>query len=313
MKWKKILSLLLCLMLLAAFALHAGAEFGDFAGDSDYGDSDYDSDYGDSDYDYGDSDYDDDDDDDGYGSDSDSGSSGGSSGFTVLALAIVVVYLVVSAFRSSKGKGGKTTKRSVMPGAQATLQSQLRPMGEYEALDANFDAGDLVQKLSNWYVQMQNCWSDGDIEPVRPFFSDAYWQQMNRQLQAMRQQGRVDHTERIAVLGVTLRGFYQSGGEDHIIAELRTRIVSYVTDKAGTLVSGSRTAEKFMTYEWDLTRPSGTQTQEADVLQTVRCPNCGATLSINESAKCPYCDSVITLTQHGWVIASIKGISQRTV
>lgn len=310
MKWKKILSLLLCLMLLAAFALHAGAEFGDFAGDNDYGGSDY----GDSDYDidFGDSDYDDDRSDYNIGSGY-SGGSGGGAGGVIGAVAVMLITVAVLILFSRYKQTGGSARRPVMPGAQVTPQAQLRPMSGYAALDAKFDQGDLVQKLSNWYVQMQNCWSDGNIEPVRPFFSDAYWQQMNRQLQAMRQQGRVDHTERIAVLGVTLRGFYQSGGEDHIIAELRTRIVSYVTDKAGTLVSGSRTAEKFMTYEWDLTRPSGTQTQEADVLQTVRCPNCGATLSINESAKCPYCDSVITLTQHGWVIASIKGISQRTV
>lgn len=303
MKWRRLLSILLCLAVITAFSLRASADFGDFAGDSDYGDSGWDSDWD------SDSDWDDDDDYSGVynGSSGSSSSSGGIGGMAITVIAVAVILLALFGSRK-KGTGSKP----VMPGARATAQSQLRPMSEYAKLDAKFDQGDLVQKLSNWYVQMQNCWSDGDIEPVRPFFSDAYWEQMNRQLQAMRQQGRVDHTERIAVLGVTLRGFYQAGGEDHLIAELRTRIVSYVTDKAGNVVSGSRTAEKFMTYEWDLTRPSGTETQAAAELKTVNCPNCGAAVSINESAKCPYCDSVITVAQHDWVIASIKGISQRT-
>lgn len=306
MKWKRLLSILLCLIVVTACSLRVRADFGDFAGDSDYGDSDWDSDDG------GNWDWDDDDDNDnavygGGGSSSGSNGFGGFGGMMAVVIVTVVVFLVV--FKPRKKAGGG---KPIMPGARATAQSQLRPISEYASLDAKFDQGDLIQKLSNWYVQMQNCWSDGNIEPVRPFFSDAYWEQMNRQLQAMRRQGRVDHTERIAVLGVALRGFYQAGGEDHMIAELRTRIVSYVTDQKGTVVSGSKTTEKFMTYEWDLTRPSGTVTEAESELKTVNCPNCGAAVSINESAKCPYCDSVITVAQHDWVIASIKGISQRS-
>ena len=125
--------------------------------------------------------------------------------------------------------------------------------------------------------------------------------------------GRTNYVERIAVLGVTLRGFMQKNGEDHIIAELRTRIVDYtLDDKTGRLISGSQTAEKFMTYEWELSRASGTITTKGDNMQRVSCPGCGAPLDINATAKCPYCDSVVTLEKHDWAICSIKGISQTT-
>ena len=79
------------------------------------------------------------------------------------------------------------------------------------------------------------------------------------------------------------------------------------------LISGSDTAEKFMTYEWDLSRPTGTVTEQAGEVTERHCPNCGAPLSVNESAKCPYCDTVLTFQDHDWTIYAVKGIAQRTV
>ena len=105
----------------------------------------------------------------------------------------------------------------------------------------------------------------------------------------------------------------QEGGNDVLVARLKTRIVDYTLDDAtGSLVSGDRNKEKFMTYEWDLVRPTGTKTEAGGNMQTVSCPHCGAPLEINASAKCPYCGSVITLEEHGFALNAIRAISQET-
>ena len=43
------------------------------------------------------------------------------------------------------------------------------------------------------------------------------------------------------------------------------------------------------------------------------CPYCGAPLDINSSAKCEYCDNIVSTNDYDWCLASIKGLSQRTV
>ncbi|MBQ1291811.1 MAG: zinc-ribbon domain-containing protein [Lachnospiraceae bacterium] len=48
-------------------------------------------------------------------------------------------------------------------------------------------------------------------------------------------------------------------------------------------------------------------------MKTVNCPNCGAPLSINETAKCPYCGTVVTVPNTDFVISSIRGLKQKTV
>lgn len=305
MKRKAILVLILALSLcLCLFPVATSADFGDFSGDSDYGSdwssSDWSSDS--SSWDSGSS---------WSSSDSYSTSSDGDSDAGFLPTAIVFAVIVLIGVVMSRSK---TKNKSVPEGATRTAQESLRPMNEYVQLDPKFDATAFGEKLGNLYVQMQNCWQAKNIESVRPYFTDALYQQMDRQLDALRRNGYTNYVERISVLGVNLRGFRQSDGEDHIIAELRTRIVDYtLNDKTGELVKGDKKKEKFLTYEWELTRASGRTTGAAEEMTVVNCPNCGAPLSINATAKCPYCDSVVMVDAHDWAISAIRGIAQRTV
>lgn len=303
-----IAALLLCAILM--LRIPARADFGNFSGSSDY-DYDYDSSgwSSSSDYDY---DYDYDyDDDDRYSR----SSSGGLFWFILLAVILYSVFV-----SGKKGKGKKSGKRRSAQSRQVRSatgsgdRGALKPIGEYTKLDPNFSSAALCEKVSNLYVQMQNGWTAKDIEPLRPYFTDALFTQMERALQDIDKRGETNVVERIAVLDVTPRGFRQSGGEDIITLRLRTRITDYtVNDSTQAVVSGSREKEKFMTYEWDLLRPSGITTgADGDTVKRISCPGCGAPLDLNASARCPYCGSVIRQQAQDWVISAIRGIKQET-
>ena len=226
MKWTaKILVFVLCilLMMLPAFA---GADFGDFSGDSDYGGSwdsgsDWSSSSWDSDYSSG-SYYDD-----------DSDVSGIDIGIGLVVMVVIVVLGLifdVSEKRKKKkqyGAGRPQSAQGRPQGAQRTPDSRLQPLGDLAVTDPSFDANAMQEKISNLYVQMQNCWTDKNIESLRPYFTDAFFTQMERQLNGLKSRGLTNHVDRIAVLGVNLRGFYKQGGDEHLIVELRTRIVDY--------------------------------------------------------------------------------------
>ena len=186
------LALCACLVLLAV--LPAGADFGDYSGDSDYGSS---SDWSssDSDWDWSSSDSD-------YSSSSES--SGGIS--TIVVGAIIVFIAIVSTSRTKKKKGA-----SGGTSWSAAANRKLKPMTEYQQLDENFDETELTSKLSNLYVQMQDCWQKKDITPIRPYCTDTFFTQMDNQLQRKKQQGQTNYIERIAVLSVNFRGWCQEG------------------------------------------------------------------------------------------------------
>ena len=54
------------------------------------------------------------------------------------------------------------------------------------------------------------------------------------------------------------------------------------------------------------------QTGAADGVTTFSCPNCGAPMDLTYSAKCEYCGTVANNSKYDWVIAQIRGVSQRS-
>ncbi|MBQ3552979.1 MAG: Tim44 domain-containing protein [Clostridia bacterium] len=291
-----------CLLLLCAFFIpvESVADFGDFSGDSDWGGgsgsdwggSDWDSDDWGSDYSY-------------YGGGTIDSDGGG--GFVYgLIIFIIIVVLVFS--RKKKG----ASSQPVRAGGQRTSAEKLQPIETYVQKDPNFNIGDVSEKFRNLYIQMQNAWQDKDITPIRPYMSDAYYAQMERQVQAYIRNGQTNYIERPTVLTCTIRGWYTQEDDDCLVVYLNTRIIDYVIDdKTGQVIRGNKTAECFMEYEWILTRPTGYTTRDEGDVTVHNCPNCGAPLNINSSAKCPYCDTVVTVEEHDWVLSNIIGISQR--
>lgn len=312
---------------------HLGADFGDFSGSSDYDFSGYDSgsDYGSDSwdsgsYDYGGSSYG------GYSGYGYSGGygggyydePGGGIGGSIVMVLVVWIVLLAAIYIIRKNKRGDASSGTSTVNQRPvtytdrsqslkTAESELTPMSQYSQLDPLFDANALAEKVGNWYVQMQAAWTRKDLSQLRPYLSDTLYAQMERQVQQYITNHRTNYVENISVLGVRLRGYRQTGDVDEIIAEVTTRITDYtVDDKTGEVIKGSKTAERFMTYEYSLTRTKGQMTEEQEEMTTITCPHCAAPVNINESAVCPYCGSVLTVAEHGWVISGIKGISQQT-
>ena len=282
---KRFLALAMALMLVLAIMVSPVpgiADAGSFSGGSDYGGSDWSSSGSDwSSSDWSSSDY--------------SSSSGGGGewglGTTITVAAIVIIIVIVSG-RNKKGGSG-SSGGSRIAGAQRTVLPMT--IEDLKKQDPAFSEEKMKEKIGNLYVRMQECW------------------QFNAQLNSLIKAGKTNYVDDIAVLGVDLTGFGQDDKHDIVTALVRVRIKDYTVDDAtGAVVSGSKTAEKFMTYEWTMIRTKGAKSFERTEDAAKNCPNCGAPLDLNATAKCQYCGAVIQSADFDWVIKTIKGISQQT-
>ena len=298
-----------------------------------------------------------------YGSSSSSDGDGEDLGAGIMVIVVVVFIVLIYSAIVSRRKAKLGGDGAGQVHIEDTFdESKVQPLTTLKQRDPAFDADDVAEDISNWYVRMQNAWTAGDFTPMQPYFSDALYAQFERQLKQIKDAGQTNHVENIAVLGVNIQGWYEQDGRDFLVARVQTRIIDYYTNnKTGEVVSGSKTIEKFMTYRYILSRTSvvsakvvaegaegaaaasvagaagtaGTQGAEgaeaagasassatsaaSDVpaptttssTQTMNCPNCGAVVDVNKSAKCPYCDSVLNAATHGWVITTIQGLEQR--
>lgn len=278
------------------FGKDSYADFGDFGGGSDY-DFDFDS---------------------GSSYDSDYSSSGGSSysssgGGLADGFSVGFVLGGIIGFAVGTVLNGRSKNKVTIPSAPIEMATPLRSMADYKTIDPNFDENAFREKISNLYVKFQNAWQAKKLDPLRPYLTDIAYGQYDRQLDKYRTAGHTNKIEKIAVMGVDLKGFRQNNGKDEIVARVRTRIIDYVVDdKTGKIVEGSDKVEKFMEYEWSLERTTGVNTMTEDGTTEQRCPNCGGKININKTTECPYCRFVVTTDKFGWLVSTIRGISQRT-
>ena len=294
------ITLLIVVLLVSVFAVPALADAGNFSGHSNYGGSS--------------------------GGSWSGGSSGSGLGWALFALgssghgsggvivAIIIIFFIFNMLKNAKRRGAAAS----FSGASATSYSQLMPIQTIRSTDPNFSEAAIKEKIANLYVRMQNAWQAKEFETMRPYMADAIYNQFKLQLDELIRSQCTNHVERIAVLNVNLMGWRSDETNDAIVAELQTRIIDYISnDATGKVISGSKTTEKFMTYEWTLIRTKGMTTpapsgEGKEDTVTIHCPSCGAPVEINQSAKCPYCDSVINADNYDWVISEIKGLAQRT-
>ena len=313
---KRLLYIFLAVIVLvvSAFTIFAYADAGGFSGDTDYGGG---YDYGSS-SDYGSSDYGDGD----YGALAGSITdliilTSGDSGIPWGLIAVGVIWLLVVRSKNKKTNAkSSATYADYVP--KRSTQTNLRPMLSLRELDPNFSEAEMRERIANLYIRIQQAWQSGDFEPMRPYFTDVLYSQFAQQLNAIVRAGRTNYIDRIAVLAVRLDGWTQDEINDCVIATVQTRIVDYTLENStGKLISGSQTAEKFMTYQYTMVRSKGMTTPEKegnsrDGTVRITCPSCSAPLAINQNAKCPYCGSIINSKDYDWSIAAIQGISQRT-
>lgn len=312
LKWIAALSAILVICLLAASLSLADA--GGFSGDTDWGGGDSDwggsSDWGSSDWgssDWGSSsDWDDDDVLPIIGSTASAASCVGGDLVTFFIVAIIVIILVRS-LRSKKQTGNAAQMY------QAAAEEPGLPLETLKQKDPNFNEQKFLETVGNRYIQMQDAWETKKWEPMRAFMTDSLYNQMLRQLQELIAAGETNHIDRIAVLESRITRYAVEGDNDVLVVRLSTRICDYtVNDKTGAVVRGSQARELFMVYDWKLIRQKDMLTLDQPSVTQVSCPNCGAPLDVNHSGKCPYCDTVVTLTDHDWALSAIKGISQRS-
>lgn len=205
----------------------------------------------------------------------------------------------------------KTVNKPKPSGAAKTDSGTLLSVNKYTEIDENFNTEEFKAYASETYIRLQKAWQNKNLDPIRDCLTDAFYAKNDKQLENYRQNKQTNIVDDITVQSVTPLGWKQEDNKDIFIVDVKTRNVDYVIDdETGAVIRGSKNEFKYMNYEFTFVRKKGIKTGEESRISV--CPNCGAELNINSSAKCEYCGSLITREAVDWCIENIKGISQRT-
>ena len=228
---------------------------------------------------------------------------------------IIIVVLLFFFFRKKKRKDKDASYNNQQVNQQVesdiTMDFSESVASQIQAIDPNFSSDKFIGFAREVFMTLQAAWTAKDWKPIRPFESEALFNQHKQQLDEYIRLGKTNVVEKIAIKHCSLHAFRQDGDKEVITVWLNAVMRDYVIDDATKKVLESDpNRDWYMRYEMVFNRKAGLKTDPAKKGNTItNCPNCGAPTEITSSGQCAYCGSVITNGEHDWVLTDIHSRS----
>ncbi len=223
--------------------------------------------------------------------------------YIALPLIAIAIYLFMKASQQGTDSYRSSVIRRAV-GQTAELQ-RAAALERLRSGDAAFDEAGFCGRAEQAFLKLQQAWSAQDLAPVRPFVSDGIYERFSLQIAEQRDFNYRNQVDRVEVAEV---GLVQVAG-DSIFDLLTVGIRATADDYRVALDTGKRLrdgaeSDEFVEY-WTFLRRHGVPTGEKPGLVEGQCPNCGAQIELNESARCASCGSLVRSGNFDWVLVEI--------
>jgi predicted nucleic acid-binding Zn ribbon protein/uncharacterized tellurite resistance protein B-like protein len=217
--------------------------------------------------------------------------------------AVVIVAIYVSHRQVLRGYQNSVIRRGATAGDLNAVTGAVSAM---RAADPAFDAQAFYLRVKAAFMKIQNAWSSQDLTSIRPFVSDGIYERFSLQIDEQKALGYRDRMENIQIGQVSMADVDNDGIFDVASVRVEASAADFrVSLSDGRRLSGSQSAQPFVEY-WSFMRRRGAKTDAAKSgLIEGNCPNCGAAIAMNQSAKCDHCGAILRSGQFDWVLAEI--------
>ncbi len=139
-----------------------------------------------------------------------------------------------------------------------TDQDVLMGLSYIQQMDPGFRLEGFKEEAMDIFFKIQAAWAQRDMAQARELLTEEMFMILQKQVEELRAQGRINRLENVAVRAVEPVEVWQESGQDFITVRIRANLLDYTVDEAtGRLVSGSdRDPVKFEEY-WTFARRVG--------------------------------------------------------
>ena len=152
------------------------------------------------------------------------------------------------------------------------------------------------------FFTIQEAWSAGRREDLRPLESDFLFQQHRYWLERYAREGMRNRCGSVSVsqldfVKITIDGYVVA-----VTVRIFASMFDWTEDRSGQIVGGSQSEPRAFTEYWTFVRSVGAKPTQAS-----GCPSCGAALDrVSEAGVCGYCEAKITSGTFDWVLNDIQ-------
>ena len=230
-----------------------------------------------------------------------------------LVIVAAIVWFIIKKKRNKNANNPTHINQQVQNQAKTdnTSDNSAAVASQIQIIDPAFSSDKFIGFAREVFMTIQAAWTAKDWKPIRPFESEALFNQHKQQLDEYIRLGKTNVVEKICIQHCSLHEFRLDGDKEVLTVWLNAVMRDYVIDDATKKVLESDpNRDWYMRYEMVFNRKAGVLTNPGRKGNSItNCPNCGAPTEITSSGQCTYCGSVITNGEHDWVLTDIHARS----
>jgi hypothetical protein len=179
------------------------------------------------------------------------------------------------------------------------------------AADPGFDEARFLARVERAFHTAQASWCAQDLEPLRPFVSDGVFERFSLQIEEQQEDGWRQGMSGTRVGPLSIAHVEPGRHFDTVTVRIPfSADIHRVERETGERIAGSKLPRDQFTELWSFLRRRGAKTLTGEGLIEGKCPNCGAPLTLRQSARCAHCACLARSGQFDWVLAEITQASE---
>lgn len=169
--------------------------------------------------------------------------------------------------------------------------------------DKNFNEASFKSYADNVFVKLKTAVMLDELDIIKHFLSDNVYKEYKTQIDNLKSKNITQIYDELNVKTSTITEVEITNEEFKVVLSLTARYLDYQIDSTtGNFISGNNQTQTEKKYRLVFTKKR-TFLQQKIVR---KCPGCGASLSINTSGKCQYCDTIYNLDKYDYILKSIS-------
>ena len=228
----------------------------------------------------------------------------------VLGLFLVVIVIIVYHIIKKRGNNASYMNQQVLQQANndTVFDNSANVAQQIQEIDPAFSADKFIGFAREVFMKIHEAWTTKDWKTIRPFESEALFNQHKQQLDEYIRLGKTNVIEKISIKHCSLNAFQEDGDKEVLTVWINAILRDYVIeDETKKVLERDPNRDWYMRYVMIFNRKAGVKTDPGRKGNSVtNCPNCGAPTEITSSGQCEYCGSVITNGEHDWVLTEFR-------
>lgn len=173
--------------------------------------------------------------------------------------------------------------------------------------DRAFDENVFLAQVRRLFFAVLEAWTSLKPALSQGVMAPLIWEEQKAQIASHKERGWHNVLGKLTFTSAVVAGTLSDTGFDTVTVRINANSADYDLDANGAVIGGDTNPWDW-TKDWIFQRPSTAEIGRPGTIAPQTCPNCGASVNVDITSICPFCDAAVISGKFGWLLTRIDRV-----